>query len=122
MELIEQILQKSFHSTSKSSLSIGIVTSTLLIGGAERWVIDLARIVKQSSFEYVALSTETLEGHPNFLREAIPYAAVVGGQSGIEGLFKRCNTIIYWNDLFLPPENRGILVGHSEREWTRKKS
>lgn len=102
---------------------IGLITPTLTMGGAERWLLSLARhIANPLAFAGIASPGPCA---PPLARDAEEIGQLWQGPSAIRRLSKVSDCLVVWGlrDLNDVPEwfrGRVVLVSHGQGEWTSR--
>lgn len=118
---------------------IAFLTPTLLMGGAERWLISLARCCDRRRIEWTgtALSDGAIT-HPDLCREMSAYMPVYAGPStacphvshcssakeALKTVLQQADVLIAWGvpnlaDLIEDYDRTVVLVSHGSGEWAR---
>lgn len=105
-------------------LVVGIVTPSLALGGAERWILDLLQFVSPARVQWRAVAvTEPGRRSPRNVRDVKRTCPVVGAAE-LPRLARECDVLIAWGvpDLtkLLGPDPRAqvVLVSHGPGYWS----
>lgn len=124
-------------------LRVALLTPTLLMGGAERWLISLARCCDRRRIEWTGTAlSHGAAVHPDLCREMSAYMPIYAGPeaaplakpdsirrcpsapAALQAVLKDADVLITWGLPNLPDLVKGykrpvVLVSHGGGEWAR---
>jgi len=81
---------------------VGLLSPTLLMGGAERWIVDLACHLDHSRLDVVGIGVHTWQGGGPLLRRAVQTTAVMFHEKGCQYLACNVDALICWGVAGVP--------------------
>lgn len=100
---------------------IGLLSRRFHMGGAERWMIDVARHLDRRRVECIGMAIQDPNGaHHLLLQEASSVTTVVRGPEGTRALAARCDVLVYWGYADPPDGRTLVFVSHGCCGWTQK--
>ncbi len=107
----------------KEKIRVGLLTPTLLFGGAERWVAALAVGLDPSRFQVVGVAIRDAgKLFPAIAEKVRRRCPILQGDASFATLAADCDVLIAWGlpDLAMLAGFRGrvVFVGHGHCEWS----
>jgi glycosyltransferase involved in cell wall biosynthesis len=105
-------------------IRVGFHTPSFYRGGAERWILDLARTLDAMRFVVVGFScTNGAIGSQDIADEARTLAPILVGRHAVRELDRHCDALIAWGDADVPRligdrrNSRVVIVSHTSGDW-----
>lgn len=111
----------------KSRVRVGLAGPSLMLGGAERWMLGVAANLDRARIDYAGMAIVghvTLPNDPAAEAEARCLGPFFLGKSAVADLCRSCDVLVAWGlpELRAVPSTfpgRVVVVSHGQCDWTR---